>query len=240
MTKAVIIAAGRGERLLPLTRISPKPLIHVNGKPLIEHVFNTLRKSGIKECIVITGYMEHAFRKYLNNSKFGKMRIRCCYNPSYTRGNATSLKTAQRFLMEGEKFLLTMADHITSEEITKTALKNAAHAPLLCIDRQIRDSPRVNEATKVLVGEDGYIRNIGKEIPLWNALDTGVFLFTYKIFEVINLIKTKYSILTLTHCVKEMIKMGFPLWACDVSGNFWMDVDTAEDVALAERVLRSA
>jgi choline kinase len=91
-----------------------------------------------------------------------------------------------------------------------------------------------------LVGEDGYIRNIGKEIPLWNALDTGVFLFTYKIFEVINLIKTKYSILTLTHCVKEMIKMGFPLWACDVSGNFWMDVDTAEDVALAERVLRSA
>jgi|Deesub1362A_J573_1020465.scaffolds.fasta_scaffold01232_6 choline kinase len=240
MVKAIIIAAGLGKRLLPLTSMQPKPLIQIGDKPLIHHVLNTLRKAGVKNCIIVTGYMEQAFRKYIGNGARFNMRIQCCYNPFYNKGNAISLKTAEKLLDKNEKFLLTMADHLVSEEMIRKAVKNMHHAPLLCVDKQPDKLSRIDEATKVLVDTQGYVRNIGKNIKLWNAVDTGVFLFTYRIFEIINLMKPKHPFLTITQCVKKMINVGVPLWACDVSGNFWMDIDTWDDIVLAEQVLRSS
>ncbi|HDI06823.1 MAG TPA: NDP-sugar synthase [Candidatus Bathyarchaeota archaeon] len=237
--KAVIIAAGRGKRLSPFTRMFPKPLVRINGKPLISHILCTLRNAGIEECIIVTGYMEHVLRAYLGDgSKFG-VKIHCCYNPSYRRGNATSISAAQRYLKGDDKFLLTMADHLVSEEIITSALQNASHAPLLCVDEYIHDSKRLAEATKVLVDADGYIRDIGKNIPAWNAVDTGVFLLNRRIFPVIDQMSGTCNSLAISQCMKQMIRKGFPLWACNVSGNFWMDIDTFEDVALAEQILRS-
>jgi len=239
MIKAVILAAGRGERLEPFTSIFPKPLISINKKPLIEHVLDALRKAGIKDCIIVTGYMGQKLRKHLGDGSKFHMRIGYCYNPSYTRGNALSLKAAKKFLEKNERFLLTMADHLVSKEIIDSAFKNIEHAPLICVDRQTRGFVELEEATKVLVGVDGYVKDIGKEIPSWNAVDTGVFLFDHKIFEAIRNVEGKYSFLTLSRCIKQMIREGVPLWACDVSGKFWMDIDTSEHVALAEQVLRS-
>lgn len=237
--KAVIIAAGRGKRLSPFTRMFPKPLVRINGKPLINHILCTLRNAGIEECIIVTGYMEHALRNYLGDGSKFAVKIRCCYNPSYNRGNATSIGAAKKYLKENDKFLLAMADHLVSEEIITNALRNVSHAPLLCVDQSVHDSKKLEEATKVLVDADGYIRDIGKNLPVWNAVDTGVFLLNQRIFPVIDQMSSTCSSLTISQCLKQMIKKGFSLWACNVSGNFWMDIDTFEDVALAEQILRS-
>jgi len=237
--KAVILAAGRGERLLPLTRKSPKPLLRVKDKPLLEHTINTLKRGGIGLFIIVTGYMSQAIRDFVGDGSKFDVKVLYSHNPAYKDGNATSLRRARRFLKSGERFLLVMSDHLLDKTMVEKALENLDRAPLLCVDRKPAYSFKIEDSTKVLVGSDGFIRDIGKEIPSWNAIDTGVFLLDDKIFEIIELVKTEKAItpLTLNDCMKRMIADGNPLWACDVSGSLWLDIDTLEDLILAEQLL---
>ena len=80
----------------------------------------------------------------------------------------------------------------------------------------------MEEATKVLVDEEGYINDIGKGVPEWNGIDTGVFILDTRVF---NLIPGSRSEHEISDCMKELIDES-SLRACDVSGLFWLDVDT--------------
>jgi choline kinase len=131
-----------------------------------------------------------------------------------------------------------MSDYLIDKAIVKKALENLDRAPVLCVDRSPRYSLRIKDSTKVLIDSYGFITDIGKEIPSWNAIDTGVFLLNDRIFQIIEPVQMKRRIapLTLNYCAKQMIAADNPLWACDVSGNLWLDIDTPEDMALAEKL----
>ena len=62
-TKAVILSAGQGRRLLPLTKNSPKCLLPISGKPIIEWQIDALLASGIEEIIVVTGFQTNLVEK---------------------------------------------------------------------------------------------------------------------------------------------------------------------------------
>ena len=237
--KAVILAAGRGERLSPLTDHKPKPLLKVSGKPILQYTIDTLKHAGINRCIVITGYKAQAIREFLGDgSRFG-IEVQYSHNPEYVKGNAFSLRTA-RYLLEDEKiFLLIMSDHIVHKAIVEAALKNLCNAPLLCVDREPRYPPQIKDATKVLVNSENFIVDIGKNLSSWNAIDTGVFLLNEKIFQAIDYeVEKEVYPLELNRCVKRMISTGTQLWACDVSGYFWLDIDTQADLTFAEKVFK--
>ena len=238
MTKAVILAAGRGERLFPSTEKYPKPLTPILGKPMLEHILYTLQHAGITRCIIVTGYLGHLIRRRIGDGSKFNLKIQYSHNSRYAHGNAISLKTAQKFLTETESFLLLMADHIVEEKIVKKALENINRKPLLCVDHKPRHPPLINDATKVLVDPNGFIADIGKHIPVWNSVDTGVFLLDGTIFQIIEQMEKKVSPLTITKCIKQLILDGKPLWACDVSNLLWFDIDTPEDVAFVESFLR--
>lgn len=63
--KAVILAAGKGERLRPLTETTPKPMLKLLGKTIIERQFLALAEAGVKEFIVVTNYMEEKYKNIL-------------------------------------------------------------------------------------------------------------------------------------------------------------------------------
>jgi len=65
--KALILAAGRGERFRPFTDESPKPLIPLLGRPLIERVILAVREAGIKDLIIVTGYLGEKLRAFLDD-----------------------------------------------------------------------------------------------------------------------------------------------------------------------------
>ena len=67
LRQAVILAGGRGERLKPITDVTPKPMIEFHGKPFLEYIINQLREQGIEEVILLVGYMGHKIEDY-----FGK------------------------------------------------------------------------------------------------------------------------------------------------------------------------
>jgi len=232
LPKAVILAAGRGERLLPYTEKYPKPLTLVSGRPILEHVICTFKSVGIEEFVIVTGYLGNAIQTYFGDgSRLGVM-IQYIENPSYPRGNATSLAVAQKLLGNNEIFILSMADHLMDRHIVERALKNIDRQPLLCVDRKPISFFRIDDVTKVLVGSEGYIEDIGKAIPRWNGFDTGLFLLDGTIFDIINQMEKTTNPFSLSQCICQMIR-SYELWACDVSGFFWLDVDTWEDLLVA-------
>jgi NDP-sugar pyrophosphorylase family protein len=234
----VILAAGRGKRLLPLTADSPKPLTPVLGKPILEHVIWTLREAAIKDIIIVTGYLGYAIQRYFGDgSKLG-VELRYVCNPVHKNGNAASLKASQDLLAEDESFLLLMSDHCIDKEIVRRAVRSIQRKPLLCVDRRPQYSPQIKDATRVFVNSEGYITDIGKAINSWNGIDTGVFLLDHAIFEVIEQIERTKCPVTISDCICELTQNDSPLWACDVSGLLWLDIDTPGDVKVAESVMR--
>src|SRR5215204_7394836 len=68
---AMVMAAGLGKRMRPLTATRPKPLIEVNGKPLIDHVFDKLRAAGISKAVVNVHYLADVLEAHLNANAEG-------------------------------------------------------------------------------------------------------------------------------------------------------------------------
>jgi len=235
---AVILAAGRGERLLPLTKNYPKPLTPVLGKPLLEHIVETLKEAMVTDIVIVTGYLNHFIQEYFGDGSKFHVKIRYAYNPVYKNGNGTSLKVARELLAEDEAFLLLMSDHLIDVDIVNKALRNVDHKPLLCVDRQPHYAPQIKDATRVLVNSEGYITNIGKDLAHWNCVDTGVFLLDNNIFEEMEEAEKLSHFATISDYIKGMITNGKPLWACDVSRLFWLDIDTVDDLESAKLILR--
>jgi len=236
MIKAVILAAGQGKRISAHMNNKPKPLIPIFGKPLIEYPLEALKENGIEKCVIVVGYKAEKIREYLGNGEKYGLKIEYVYNPEFDDGNGISLYYARQLLDENEPFLVLMADHLVDSEIVKRALQSIENKPLLCIDYSPKYSPQLKDATRVLVNTEGYIQDIGKELTEWNGVDSGVFILDKRIFEAIEKVKGKTRA-SLSKCIKRMISDGVKLWACDVSGVFWLDIDLPEDLEFAEKTL---
>ena len=232
--KAVILAAGRGERLSPLTDNLPKPLLPLRGRPILEHVISGVARAGIREFIIVIGYLGDFIRRRFSFMKDLGVNIRWILNPKYVLGNAYSLLCAERSLLKDEFFLLSMSDHLYEDSVIKKILNEFDGEPLISVDREPRYLLDVGEATKVKICEKGYVRDIGKEIPIWNAVDMGLFILDKGLFEVIRGVEALS--LSLSHCLKRWIDSA-PLKACDSTGRFWLDIDTLDDLEYAETMM---
>ncbi len=72
LRQAVVLAGGLGERLMPLTSETPKPLIPIQGKPILEHIFDILKRSNIKDVYLSVGYLANKIQDYfLDGRKYG-------------------------------------------------------------------------------------------------------------------------------------------------------------------------
>src|SRR3990170_8101689 len=89
--KAVLLAAGEGVRLQPITSSRPKHLIRVAGKPILEHCLDALKASGVTEAIIVTHYMSDAIRQYFGDGEKIGLRLEYVEQASMLgTGNAVS------------------------------------------------------------------------------------------------------------------------------------------------------
>lgn len=237
--RAVVVAAGNGTRLRPLTLDRPKPLVSVSGKPLLVHVLATLASSSVEEAIIVTGYMGGQLREGLKLwwSYLEKIRVRFVHNSEYERGNGISLLKSREHIRDGESFLLLMSDHIVEPRIVESLLSNAVGDVSLAVDRKPRFETQLKDATKVLVNENGLIVDIGKDVLNWNGVDTGVFLCRPLVFDTAKSLSDQRYNVSITDAMNRLIKTGREFRATDVSGSLWLDVDTIEDLEFTESVL---
>lgn len=233
--KAIVLAAGNGGRLRPLTQQTPKVLFEVGGQPLIQYPIRALTKAGITEIAVMVGHDSH---KVVDALKDVYPELTFVFNQWHEGDNAMSIYAARDFVM-GEPFVVCMGDHAISPNIVETLVSERDDGNILCVDSATSNPSQISDATRVRVDADGFILDIGKELMDWDVVDTGVFMMNDNVFPCIErLMVNQGKKVTISQVVVEMGRTGQPFRVCDVSGMFWADVDTPEDYHSVEMLLR--
>lgn len=237
MKRAVVLAAGMGQRLGERTIAQPKPLVPVAGRPIIKHTLASLAAAGVEDVVVVSGYRGDELEAALSDER--QVNISFVTNPDYTRGASYSLRAARQLVGE-EPFLLTMSDHLLSMELIVRLAAAAEEAPdgiaaLVAIDDpEAWDEAYLAEATRVDVDEESRIRHIGKMIDTWTAIDAGAFACFPRTWSCVEVAPDDCDLSTIFRVAAASGSLG----AADISGTFWYDVDTEEDLQAAERLLR--
>ena len=234
--RGIILAAGCGTRLSAYKGRRSKVLLPVAGRPIIDYTLEAFRQVGVTDLVIVVGYEADALRESVGDGSERGLSIEYVFNPDYEQGNALSLYAA-RPLMNGEPFLLSMADHVISSELLTRMLEIREPVNALAVD-YTTSARHMEESTRVMVDGEGLIKQIGKEIIRWNGVDSGVFQFTPAVFEVIEeIISEKGGEYLLSQAITRMIEREHLLRACDISGCFWHDIDTWDDLNVVRKVM---
>jgi len=120
ITTALLLAAGTGSRLRPLTLDAPKCLTEVSGEPILARLLDNLRVQGIKRLVVVTGYLDHCVREYLEENA-ADMQLDYVFNPVYkTTNNIYSLWLAKKAIEE--PFVLIESDLVFEASMLEPVL----------------------------------------------------------------------------------------------------------------------
>lgn len=113
MTSAMILCAGFGTRLNELTKDTPKPMLEVGGKPILEHTINNLKKAGVKDIIINLHYLHEKITDYFaDGSKLG-VKITYSYE-EHPLGTAGAVKNVESLLCNEDHFLVIYGDIFTN------------------------------------------------------------------------------------------------------------------------------
>ncbi len=237
--KALIIAAGQGNRLRKGDDDQPKPLYKVAGLTLIERAILSAKKAGITEFVIVIGYKGDAIRKKLERrqSKLG-VSIAFVENPDWTAANGHSVLKARSFLTDD--FVLMMSDHVFDWRILSGLIGEDIKPGevVLAVDRRIDAVFDLPDATKVKTSENAIV-SIGKELADYDAIDTGLFLCSTGIFPALEKVCDKAcseGTGGLSEAIRMLAAEGYAKTAT-IEPLFWQDVDTPESLKHAEKIL---
>ncbi len=233
MEQAIILAAGRGERLvsgLPY----PKPLQPVNGQPLIVRVLRELERAGVERVGVVVGHLGDVLERALRQQCWD-LDLRFVTNDEFHKPNGTSLLKAKA-LVQGPTLLL-MGDHLWSPELLERvrAFPLAQDEAVLGVDFKIDECFDLDDATKVAIRGDRVV-SIGKELAHYDALDTGVFRITEAVIEALERVDGPEGC-SLSQGMAQLANEG-RMRVVDVENAAWVDVDTRAALEHAESLIR--
>jgi mannose-1-phosphate guanylyltransferase/phosphomannomutase len=181
----MILAAGVGSRLDPLTRNVPKPMVPIVNKPVMEHIVELLAKNGFKEIMVNLHYLGDQIKDYFGTGKNWGVKIH--YSPEdQLWGDAGSVKRCQDFFDE-DTFVVVGGDDLADIEIKKLVRFHEDKKALATIALSLVDDP--SEYGIALLNDRGRItRFLEKpkgEVIFSNSANTGVYIFDKRVLELI-------------------------------------------------------
>ncbi|QOZ23987.1 phosphocholine cytidylyltransferase family protein [Bradyrhizobium sp. CCBAU 51753] len=242
---AIILAAGRGSRLRPLTDLRPKPLVEVNGTAILHNALRNLQSVGVQEVTVVVGYRKDAIQ-YACGSRFGELEIKYIESTVFDRtGSAYSLWLARDTLLSGDCFLL--EGDVFFEEDTLRHL----------VDSQATDVAAVApfnelmEGSAVLLSDAGLITCFRMKQTAANLVAGGP-----RLFKTMNLLRFSATTLrtTIVPALNDIIgsgatqayieellaylveRRGLQLTAARCDDLRWYEIDSIEDLRVAERI----
>ncbi len=228
--KCVILAAGEGVRLRPLTNDIPKPMVRVNGKPLLELIINDLPEE-VDEVVLVVGYLKDKIMSYFGY-KFGRLKIDYVLQDG-KHGTYHALELCKHLISDDEKFLMLYADDLHGAENLKNCSQAETCAMLVY---EAKDPKRFGV---VEVNDKGMIIGIEEkpQNPKTNLVSTGVMLLDRSIF---NYPARKHpnGEHYLTDSIAQMIESGHKFQA--IRSTFWLPIGYPEDIVRAEEELNNS
>lgn len=126
ITKAMVLAAGLGTRLRPLTHVTPKPLLPVRGKPLLDHILAALVKSGVREVMLNLHHLPDQIRRHVGDGASFGLRAHYSFEPKIL-GTGGGLKQCETFFAD-DSFFLVNGDIFSDVHFSALAEAHGQHA----------------------------------------------------------------------------------------------------------------
>ncbi|MEO6213132.1 MAG: NTP transferase domain-containing protein [Vicinamibacterales bacterium] len=231
---AVILAAGNGDRFKNGDHHS-KLLHPVAGQPLILRTLHSAAAAGITSFLVVVGFEADRVQAAVEAHPIPGTTVRFVYNPDWHLENGVSALAARQHCGP-RRFALLMGDHLFESAVLQRmlSLELDPGVSVLAIDSMPGDPAVAAEATRVRM-RAGRITAIGKDVDPWDALDTGLFVFSQALFDALAAAQAVGDT-TLSAGVQRLAAKGL-MRGADVAGATWCDVDTVEDLDAAESLL---
>lgn len=238
--KAIIIAAGTGSRLGEYSKEKPKTLVEISGTPILGYTLNNLIKAGIKDIVIVTGYMADKIREFINKEYDNKLNVSYVHNEIYDKtNNIYSIYLAKDELI-GSDFLLINSDVLFHEEILRALMESEKKGVVLSVDFSVKLG---EEEMKVKIDGDTIVK-ISKKIPPEEADGEYIGLtridkdFSSVFFESVEkTIKEKGTGVFYEEAFQTMIDDGNKLRYESTKGLPWIEIDTPEDLKVAQETI---
>lgn len=224
--KAMIMAAGVGSRLDPLTQEVPKPLVPIANRPMMDLLLEKLVSISIKDVIANTHYKaEKIIEKYKNND----LGINFNYiHETELSGTAGGVKKCQFFFNEGEDFLVLSADGLSNANLSAAIgshKKSGAIASLGVKKIALEEIPNFGV---VVTDAEGFVKGFQEKPSIQeaksNTINTGIYIFNYKIFDYIPA-ETFYDF--AKNVFPELLSKGIKINTFAVD-EYWSDIGTID------------
>lgn len=237
--KGLVLAGGKGTRLRPLTHTTAKQLVPVANKPILHYALDSLFQAGIRDIGVIispeTGQaVEDAVKKWCPEN------VKTCFiTQEQPLGLAHAVKTAKPFIQESS-FVMYLGDNLIQSELltmVKGFQKDESDAHILLKAVNNPQSFGVAELDK----NGKVLRLVEKPAkPKSNLALVGVYLFTSRIFDAIDIIKpSKREELEITDAIQQLVEMGSEVKSHEIKG-WWLDTGKKDDLLQANQIVLDA
>ncbi len=230
--KAVILAAGRGMRMKSLTEDCPKPMLPLDGRPMLAHQIERLESTGIAKICIVVGYKAEMVREYFaaHPPRTASLRYELQATPD---GTGSAARLAKDFAA-GEPFLLTFGDIMVDASVYARLLALARGAEIVLAVKRVEDPYR---GAAVYVNGGRVVKIVEKPpkgASTTNFNNAGIYVFSPSVFEKLaRLQPSARGEYDLTDAIQETVAAGEPVHCLEIDG-FWRDVGRPEDLAPAD------
>ena len=234
MNKAVLLAAGRGTRMRDLTEALPKPMLEVRGKPVLQHIVEGLRDTGLTNLLIVVGWRADVVKDFFGDGS--KLGVRIRYETQTEQdGTGRVVALATNFVGD-DPFVLSYGDILVAPENYRRLCTTLSDAEgVLTVKR----SDDVSQGGAVFVNEKFELTDLREKpkpgeptSPWYNA---GIYAFRPSIFDFIAKLRpSPRGEYELTDAVRDLALAGKKVQALEIAGD-WADVRDPEILAQLNR-----
>lgn len=231
-TRSIILAAGRGTRMASYSTMCPKALLELKGEPLLGRQLKSLTEAGVKEFVIVGGYMYEKLKEYVDGSGYD---IKLLFNPFYAATNSIASLWFARQYLEGDVFIANADTYYSKEIYTRLARNENEYVFGV-------DEGKKNDMDYRVTMGDGEILDMGKDIPEDESMAEyigmalirkgGMPLFRDLLEKIVR--SGNYN-LWWEDLFIELMAKGKKISYTDVTGEMWFEIDELKDYRRCQR-----
>ena len=228
--KAIILAAGKGERLQPFTKDIPKSLLRIDDQTILENQINHLKKCDIEEINVVVGFAYQKVEEFLSSLNIINIKINTIFNPFWDSTNSLFSLWCARNVLDEDTVLLN-GDDVFELEVLRKIISNKDE---ICVPYKVKDKYAA-EDMKVKI-ENDLVHSIGKNISEIDGESVGIRVFRGEGLQIlkrsleIEIRTDKFNKKWYASAIERILKRGHKVYSLDIGDLYWHDVDYPNDL----------